>query len=60
MMPDEPIATTPQSCVECGRPWSDPGEWWRSFLAVDDLDGMDPSEAALYCPDCSEQEFGSS
>jgi hypothetical protein len=49
----EPITITPLTCVECGRPWFDPDERWRSRLDVDD-------KAWLFCPDCDEEEFGDS
>jgi hypothetical protein len=49
-MPDEPLTANPPSCVECGRPWLDPAERWRSFLTVDD-------EAAVYCLECAREEF---
>jgi hypothetical protein len=39
-------------CAECERPWTDPNERWRSYLTIDD-------EAALYCPECADAEFGS-
>lgn len=44
-------------CGECGRNWADPSERWRSVLAVDDNDSMEPGEAHLFCPECSEAEF---
>jgi hypothetical protein len=47
------VVASPQ-CLECARPWLLKGERWR--LKV--LDGEEP-EAALYCPDCHEREFGS-
>jgi hypothetical protein len=52
-MADEPITVTPPTCAECGQPWLDPAERWRSFL--DDED-----EPRLYCPEHAEAEFGSS
>lgn len=51
--PEEPITTTPPTCAECGRPWVDAAERWRSYL--DDED-----EPRLYCPRCGEAEFGDS
>lgn len=51
-MPDDPLTVTPPTCAECGRPWLDPDERWRSYLTVDD-------ETALYCPTCGQAEFGS-
>jgi DNA-directed RNA polymerase subunit RPC12/RpoP len=49
-MTDEPTTVTPPTCAECGRPWLDAAERWRSRLTIDD-------EAAFYCPECDEREF---
>jgi hypothetical protein len=40
-------------CSECGRPWLDSAERWRSYLTVDD-------EARVFCPGCAAREFGDS
>jgi hypothetical protein len=40
-------------CVECGRRADANAEGWRAFLTSDD-------EAANFCPDCAEREFGES
>jgi hypothetical protein len=34
-MPDKPLTVTPPTCVECGRPWFDTAERWRSYLEDD-------------------------
>jgi hypothetical protein len=39
------------TCAECGRS-PRPGETWRILFA-------DVGEAATYCPECAEREFGS-
>jgi hypothetical protein len=38
-------------CSECGRPWLNVRERWRSYLDCDD-------ELVHFCPDCAEEEFG--
>jgi DNA-directed RNA polymerase subunit RPC12/RpoP len=51
---DDPLTwAAALECAECGRPWFDPADRWRSFL--DDED-----EPRLYCPRCGEAEFGDS
>jgi hypothetical protein len=47
---DESNALAPPTCAECGRPWFDETERWRSYLTVDD-------EAKLFCVDCARREF---
>jgi hypothetical protein len=50
LLPPDNLPVTPPTCAECGRPWLDPAESWRSYLTIDD-------EAPLYCPGCADREF---
>jgi hypothetical protein len=44
------------TCVECGRVPSLPdARGWHAYLTVDE---DEPVEAAVYCPECAEREFG--
>lgn len=43
-------------CVECGDE-SVRGMGWRAYVADDPRDD-DAAEIAIYCPRCSEREFG--
>ena len=45
-------------CAECGRRWLDTGERWIAPLAVGDEENEDALEAAVFCPDCFNREFG--
>ncbi len=45
-------------CIECGDT-SEDGEGWKAELAVVFEDEEEPGEVAVYCPQCSEREFGS-
>jgi hypothetical protein len=47
---NEPVAVTPPTCGQCGRPWFNEGERWRSYLD-------DEEEPRLYCSGCAEREF---
>ena len=38
-------------CVECGKQSEGSARGWRALLTIDD-------EAAVYCPECAEAEFG--
>jgi hypothetical protein len=40
-------------CAECGAASDAGAEGWRAFLTCDE-----PAEAAVFCPDCAELEFG--
>lgn len=44
-------------CIECGHE-SSSARHSRAYLADDPRDD-DPPELAVYCPICSEREFGS-
>jgi hypothetical protein len=46
----EPITVTPPTLAECGRPWLDPTERWRSLVD-------DEGAARLFCPVCAREEF---
>jgi hypothetical protein len=46
------IATPSPTCEECGRPWLQSFEMWRTFLTDDE-----PRRAVNYCPDCAQSEF---
>ena len=43
----------PIVCIECRRPWLDPGERWRIYVLDED-----PPEAVPYCSACARREFG--
>jgi hypothetical protein len=53
LVADEPLTVTPPTCANCGRPWLDPAEHWRSRLDIDD-------EPRLFYPECDEREFSES
>lgn len=40
-------------CAECGVESDGRARRWRAFLTCDE-----PSEAAMFCPDCAQREFG--
>jgi hypothetical protein len=40
-------------CVQCGKPAEPRAEGWKAYLDDDDI-------AVLFCPDCTEREFGES
>jgi hypothetical protein len=39
-------------CEGCGRRWVERTERWRAYLTDDE-----PPVAALFCPECSRNEF---
>jgi len=43
-------------CVECECHTED-ARGWRAYL-VDDAEDEEAPSVALYCPECSEREFG--
>jgi hypothetical protein len=51
MKPDQADRLT---CVECGREQA-AARGWRAYLTVDEAE---PAEAVVYCPECSDREFG--
>jgi RNase P subunit RPR2 len=62
-MPPEPSrhsvdATTEEAlrilCIECQRPWLDPGQRWRAYTADDE---NTKPEVGFYCPTCGERCF---
>ena len=46
------LAQSTLSCQECRRPWLEPRERWRAYVA----EGS-PPQAIAYCPDCASREF---
>jgi hypothetical protein len=52
------VAVLVIECVECGETAAAAERGWQALL-VEDPDGADPPEVALYCPACAEREFGS-
>jgi hypothetical protein len=44
-------------CVECGAKPDERAEGWRGYR-VDDPDGNELPELAVYCPCCAQREFG--
>jgi len=46
------LAQSTLSCQECRRPWLEPRERWRAYVA----EGS-PPQAIPYCPDCASREF---
>jgi hypothetical protein len=44
-------------CEECGRVSSGNAEGWQAVLADDPRD-HEPTEVAVYCPECASSEFG--
>ena len=38
------------TCGNCGRPWLDRDERWRSYLD-------DKGNVNVFCPDCASREF---
>ena len=40
-------------CSECGAVADDQADGWRAHLMCDE-----PAEAAVFCPDCADREFG--
>jgi hypothetical protein len=45
-------------CEGCGRLGEGSMDGWRALLGVDVDDEDVPEQAYLFCPDCTEQEFG--
>jgi hypothetical protein len=43
------------SCVECSAVSDKTARGWRGFLTDDEYE---PTEVAILCPECAEQEFG--
>lgn len=44
-------------CAEC-KQVSDQGAYgWAAFLS-EDLDGLEPTEVCVFCPDCAKRQFG--
>jgi hypothetical protein len=51
---------TPATCAECGRPWFNPAERWRSYVVAADAREYEfggPDVTVLVCPECDEREF---
>lgn len=46
------LAQKTLSCQECRRPWLEPRERWRVYLADDES-----PQGVPYCPDCATREF---
>jgi hypothetical protein len=51
---------TPPTCAECGEPWLNEAERWRSYVVAEterehEFEG--PDVASVFCPGCAEQEF---
>lgn len=46
------IWTKPLRCLECGRPWVESSERWRTYL-----NGESPPRPLTYCPVCAAREF---
>jgi DNA-directed RNA polymerase subunit RPC12/RpoP len=44
-------------CVDCGAEADELATGWRAYRAGD-LDEDEVVEVLMYCPDCSEREFG--
>jgi hypothetical protein len=44
------------SCLECGRPWTEPHERWRLYISAESDDPC--PETGAYCPACAQREFG--
>jgi len=53
MRESTPVYTNRLQCVECGRVSREGERGWTARLTIDD-------EAAVYCPECDEREFGNS
>ena len=52
------VVPTPPVCVECGRV-DDGARGWRGYLVGADDEGFgEPEPLVVYCPACSEREFG--
>ena len=49
-MPEPETIARDLACTECGRK-PHAGETWQVYF-------VDLGEVALYCPDCSERDFG--
>jgi len=56
MVNSDRITLIPE-CAQCQVRWLPAHEErWRAYLAGDDLD--ESAELVVYCPECSEREFG--
>ena len=45
-------------CIECNSFASSSALGWRAYV-VEDPEGDDDPEVAIYCPTCAQEQFGS-
>jgi hypothetical protein len=57
---DEPVAVTPPTCGDCGRPWLDASEARAFIVAAEEREHVfeGPDEVALFRGWCAVAEFG--